>query len=126
VSPSPSDRTVAFLRGRYQRHPGAAIGIGLSVLWAIWVIYYIADHRDNVDSFGWFPLVAQTVEHVRGRRNNDPRGEEGHQPEKRVLLHAGRVALLPQPPGEPEHSGRRRQANHPDRQTSSQHGVEYP
>jgi hypothetical protein len=61
VSPSPSDRTVAFLRGRYQRHPGAAIGIGLSVLWAIWVIYYIADHRDNVDSFGWFPLVAQAV-----------------------------------------------------------------
>jgi hypothetical protein len=61
VNPSPFDRTVAFLRGRYQRHPAAAIAIGLSMLWAIWVIYYIVDHHQG---FGWYLLVQNAVSEI--------------------------------------------------------------
>ena len=61
MSPSPYDRSAEFLRGRYQRHPAAAIATGLSMLWAIWVIYYMVDHRQG---FGWYLLVRDAVSEI--------------------------------------------------------------
>jgi hypothetical protein len=61
VSPSPYDRSATFLRGRYQRHPAAAIAMAMAVLWAIWVIYYVLDHRQGV---GWYLLVRGVVSEI--------------------------------------------------------------
>jgi hypothetical protein len=61
VNHSPYDRSVTFLRGRYRRHPAAAVAIGLSVLWAIWVIYYVVDHRQGI---GWYLLVRDVVSEI--------------------------------------------------------------
>jgi hypothetical protein len=61
VSPSPYDRFAAFLRGRYQRHPAAAVGMGMALLWAIWVIYYVLDHRQGA---GWYLLVRGAVSEI--------------------------------------------------------------
>lgn len=61
MNPSPYDRSRAFLRGRYQRHPAAAIGMGLALLWSIWVIYYLVDHREGA---GWYLLVRGAVSEI--------------------------------------------------------------
>jgi hypothetical protein len=61
VNSSSYDRTLAFLRGRYQRHPAAAIAMGLSMLWSIWVIYYVVDHRGGA---GWYLLLRGAISEI--------------------------------------------------------------
>jgi len=58
MNPSPYERTSAFIRGR---DPVAIAGIALAAAWAVWVIYYLLDHRHG---FAWFLLASDAVSEI--------------------------------------------------------------
>jgi hypothetical protein len=72
MNPSPYERTSAFIRSR---DPVAIVGIALAAVWAVWVIYYLLDHRRGID---WFLLASDAVSKIGAG----------------VLLAAGLVSLI--------------------------------
>ncbi len=63
MNPSPYDRMVAFIRDRYRRVPVATVGIGIAVLWSVWVVYWYVDHR-SFSHFGWYLWVQEAVRDI--------------------------------------------------------------
>jgi hypothetical protein len=58
MSPSPYERTSAFIR---RRDSVAIVGITLATAWAVWVVFYLLDHRRGID---WFLLARGAVSEI--------------------------------------------------------------
>lgn len=59
MSPSPYDRTAAFIGARYRRSPVAFCAFALAAAWALWTLYEVLSTSSS--GFGWYLRAREVI-----------------------------------------------------------------